>query len=54
MVLKKTIHFKGKKTITIKNTNQEKIRVSLLLTKTVEGGKLPPLFIFKSKKGGTI
>ena len=54
MVSKKTIHFKGKKTITIKTTNQEKVRVSLLLTITAEGGKLPPLFIFKSKKGGTI
>ena len=28
--------------------------VSLLLTITADGGKLPPLFIFKSKKGGTI
>lgn len=54
MVPKKTIHFKGKKTITIKTTNQEKVRVSLLLTITANGGKLPPLFIFKSKKGGTI
>jgi len=30
------------------------VRVSLLLTITADGGKLPPLFIFKSKKGGTI
>lgn len=51
MVPKKTIHFKGKKTITIKTTNQEKVRASLLLTITAEGGKLPTLFFFKSKKG---
>lgn len=30
------------------------MRVSLLLTITGDGGKLPPLFIFKSKKGGTL
>ena len=30
------------------------MRVSLLLTITADEGKLPPLFILKSKKGGTI
>ena len=51
MVPNKIIHFKGKKTVTIKTTNQEKVRVSLLLTITSNGGKLPSLFVFKSKQG---
>ena len=50
MMLKKTIHFKGKKTIKIKTTNQEKVRVSLLLTITVEGGKLPSFLFLNLKK----
>jgi anaerobic ribonucleoside-triphosphate reductase len=42
MVPNKTINFKGKKTVTIKITNQEKLRVSLLSTITANRGKLHP------------
>lgn len=39
-----------KKTITKKATNQEKVRVILLLTITIDGGKFSPLFILNLKK----
>ena len=42
MVPNKTINFKGKITVTIKITNQEKLRVSLLSTITANRGKLHP------------
>ena len=49
----KTIAHKGQKTILIKTQDNEKCRLTFLLTITVDGGKLPYFthyMIFKAKK----
>lgn len=50
----KTITKKGTKSIIIKTLEQEKLRVSVLLTITIEDGRLPPYIIFKGKRHGKI
>ena len=50
----KTIAKRGKKTILIKTQNQEKVRISIILTISADGDKLKPLIIFKGKTGGLI
>lgn len=50
----KTIARKGGKSIIIKTQNQERCRITVLLTITADGGKLPPLLIFKAKRNGII
>ena len=54
MVPKKKIAKRGKKTILIKTQNQEKVRISIILTISADGDKLKPLIIFKGKTGGLI
>ena len=54
MVPSKTIAKKGGKSIIIKTQDQERCRISVLLTITADGGKLPPLLIFKAKRNGII
>lgn len=54
MVANKTIAKRGKKTILIKKENQEKVRISIILTISADGDKLKPLLIFKGKSGGQI
>ena len=48
----KTIAKKGSKTVFIRSQNQEKVRISVLLTIAADGTKLPPFVIFKDKKHG--
>jgi len=48
----KTIAKKGSKTVFIRTQNQEKVRISVLLTIAADGTKLPPFVIFKDKKHG--
>ena len=48
----KTIAKKGAKTVFIRTHNQEKVRISVLLTIAADGTKLPPFVIFKDKKHG--
>ena len=50
----KTIAKKGRKSIINRTQNQEKCRVSVLLTITEDGNKLPSLIIFKAKANGEI
>ena len=54
MLPNKTIAKKGGKTIIIKTKNQENCRLSVLLTVTADGGKLPPYLNFKAKNQGSI
>ena len=54
MIPTKTIAKKGTKSIIIKTLEQEKLRVSVLLTITADGGRLPPYIIFKAKRHGKI
>ena len=54
MIPNKTVAKKGTKSIIIKTFEQEKCRISVLLTITADGGKLPPYIIFKSKRDGKI
>ena len=51
---KNTIQNKGDKTVMIKTYGQDKERVSIILAVSALGSKLPPLLIFKRKKGGSI
>ena len=48
----KTIAKKGSKTVFIRTQNQEKVRISVLLTIAADGTKLPPFVIFKDRKHG--
>lgn len=50
MLLKK----KGKKSVIIRTQNQDKYRLSVLLTILSNGKKLPPLLIFKGVKDGKL
>ena len=54
MVPSKTVAYKGQKSILIKTQDQEKCRITVLLTITAAGGKLPPYIIFKAKNKGKI
>jgi hypothetical protein len=51
MCTSKTITRIGEKTITVKTFSNEKIRISVLLGILAKGSKLPPVIIFKGKKG---
>ena len=44
-----TVDIKGKKTIMIKTTVHEKTHFTVVLACTADGGKLPPMVIFKRK-----
>lgn len=46
----KTVDIKGRKSITIKTTGNEKNRFTVVLTCCADGSKLPPMIIFKRKK----
>jgi hypothetical protein len=48
-----TITKKGLKSITINTNGSEKQRISAVLSIIGDGNKLPPLLIFKGKKGKT-
>ena len=50
----KTIAKQGGKSIIIRTQNQEKCRVSVLLTIAADGNKLPPFIIFKAKANGEV
>ena len=50
----KTIAKKGAKSILIRTQNQEKCRISVILTITAKRKKLPPYLIFKGKTNGDI
>ena len=50
----KTIQKTGKKTVVIKTTGQEHVRVTILLSISASGKKLKPLVIFKGTKNGKI
>jgi len=52
MIPTKTLAKKGTKSIIIKALDQEKCRVSILLTITADDGRLPPYIIFKGKRYG--
>ena len=54
MTPSKTVAKKGGKSIIIRTQNQEKCRLSVLLTITADGTKLPPFLIFKAKVNGDI
>jgi len=54
MLPNKTIAKKGGKTIIIKTQQQEKCHLTVLLTITADGSKLPPFLIFKGKPYGNI
>lgn len=49
MPITKTIIKKGTKQVIVKTQGQEKCRVTVILTILADGGKLPPLIIFKAK-----
>ena len=49
MPLTKTIVKRGSRQVIIKTQNQEKCRISVLLTIVADGSKLPPMIIFKAK-----
>ena len=49
MTPSKTVSKKGGKSIIIRTQNLEKCRLSVLLTITADGIKLPPFLIFKAK-----
>ena len=49
MVPNKTITQKGDKNVVIRKQNQEKLRITCILSIFVDGDKLPPYIIFKSK-----
>lgn len=49
MPLTKTIVKRESRQLIIKTQNQEKCRISVLLTIVADGSKLPPLIIFKAK-----
>lgn len=51
---KKTIAIKGSKTIIIRTTAQEKVRITVMLTICGDGTKLAPLVIFKAKRGAKL
>ena len=44
-----TLHRKGEKTVLIRTTGHEKTRFTVVLGCTADGGKLPPMVIFKRK-----
>ena len=48
----KTFAKKSNKSILIKTKSQEKCRVSVILSITADGNKLPPFLIFKAKEEG--
>ena len=50
----KTVELKGKKTVHVVTQNQEKMRVSLLLSVLADGTKLPPYIIFKGNNSSPI
>lgn len=50
----KTVEFKGAKDIDIATFGGEKVRISLILACAGNGTKLPPLLIFKAKRGGKL
>ena len=50
MPLTKTIVKRGSRQVIIKTLNQEKCRISVLLTIVADGSKLPPLSYLKQKK----
>ena len=54
MVPSKTVAYKGQKSILIKTQDQKKCRITVLLTITADGGKLPPFIIFKAKNKGYV
>ena len=49
MVPNKVISKKGEKNVVVRTQNQEKIRITLLLSIWADGDKLPPYIIFKAK-----
>lgn len=49
MILNKVIAQKGEKNVVVRTQNQERIRISCLLTICADGDKLPPYIIFKGK-----
>lgn len=49
MILNKVIAQKGEKNVVVRTQNQERIRISCLLTIWADGDKLPPYIIFKGK-----
>ena len=54
MPLTKTIVKRGSRKVNIKNQNQEKYRISVLLNIVADGSKLTPLIIFKAKDRANI
>ena len=54
MPSQKTIELKGTKDIEVTTFGGEKERISLILVIAGNGGKLPPILIFKAKKGGNL
>jgi hypothetical protein len=54
MIPSNTIIYKNNKSILIKTQNQDKCRISVLLTITANGNKLPPYIIFKAKNKGNV
>jgi hypothetical protein len=54
MPLTKTIVKRGSSQVIIKTQNQEKCRISVLLTIVADGSKLPPMIIFKAKDRANI
>ena len=49
MPITKTIVKKGSRQVIVKTQNQEKLRISVILTILADGSKLAPLIIFKAK-----
>ena len=49
MVPNKIISKKGEKNVVLRTQNQDRIRITILLTICADGDKLPPYIIFKGK-----
>ena len=49
-----TVNAKGAKTITMKSTGHENVRVTVCLTATADGRKLKPMIVFKGAKRESI
>ena len=54
MPITKTIVKKGSRYVIVKTQNQEKARISVILTILAEGSKLAPLVIFKAQDRSTV
>ena len=53
MIMDTTVDFVGKKNIEVITSGKEKCKISIILSVTGEGYKLPPFIIVKGEEGKT-